>query len=80
MSNLTLTKTEAPVESDHPTADPFTYEVPSYAEVPEHVREDAEALGDEILLETAKRQRTGKVRGGRGTRTVRGWSMGGRVD
>lgn len=66
MTNLTLTKT------------PETTTAP--VEVPEGVRPDAGQLADEILLDSAKKARVGKVHGGRSTRTVRGWSMGGRVD
>lgn len=69
MSTVTLPKTEAveaPVEAP--------------VEVPEGVRPDADALADEILLTSAKKARVGRVHGSRQTRSVRGWSMGGRVD
>lgn len=72
MTTATLTETAPITEATEATEAPV--------EVPEGVRPDAENLADEILMETAKKARVGRVRGSRQTRTVRGWSMGGRVD
>lgn len=72
MNTLTLTKTPKTTETAAPAEAPL--------EVPAETAAAVETVADEMLLESAKRAKPGRVKGGRSTRTVRGWSMGGRVD
>lgn len=59
----------------------FRKDVVAPVKVPAKVRPDAETIGDEILLDSAARIKTGRVSGGTSTTTnSRAWTMGGRVD